>query len=102
MDSTGHIPFILEIYIEKYIIGKKETFEEFPFYFVLICYNSNEKGEETMYTVLVVCVIIVVIVLLLAALTTSKAYSYKHTVDPIENNPHLNQEHRETEEMKEK
>ena len=55
-----------------------------------------------MYTVLVVCVIIVVIILLLAALTTSKAYSYKHTVDPIENNPHLQQENKETEENKEK
>jgi flagellar basal body-associated protein FliL len=49
-----------------------------------------------MYTVLVVCIIIVVIVLLLAALTTSKAYSYKHTVDPIENNPHLDQQNKET------
>ena len=55
-----------------------------------------------MYTVLVVCVIIVVIILLLAALTTSKAYSYKHTVDPIENNPHLHKENQETDEIKEK
>jgi hypothetical protein len=48
-----------------------------------------------MYTVLIVSVIIVIVVLLLAALTTSKAYSYKHTVDPIENNPYLNQDDQE-------
>ena len=45
-----------------------------------------------MYTVLVVCIIIVIIVLLLAVITTSKAYSYKHTVDSLEDNPYMNQE----------
>ena len=45
-----------------------------------------------MTTIFVVCIVIVIIVLLLSVITTSKAYSYKHTVDPIENNPHLNQE----------
>ena len=45
-----------------------------------------------MYTIFVVCIIIVVAVLLLSVLTTSKAYSYKHTVDPLDNNPHLDQE----------
>jgi len=45
-----------------------------------------------MYTIFVVCIVIVLIVLLLAVLTTSKAYSYKHTVDPLENNPYLAQE----------
>lgn len=48
-----------------------------------------------MYTVLVVSIIIVIVILLLAALTTSKAYSYKHTVDPLENNPYLNQDNQE-------
>lgn len=43
-----------------------------------------------MYTVFVVCIIIVIVVLLLAVLTTSKAYSFKHTVDPLENNPNAN------------
>jgi hypothetical protein len=39
-------------------------------------------------TVLVVSIIIVFVVLLLAVITTSKAYSFKHTVDPdpLENN----------------
>lgn len=46
-------------------------------------------GEETLYTVLVVSIIIVIVVLLLAVITTSKAYGFKHTVDPLENNPHL-------------
>lgn len=42
--------------------------------------------------VLIVSIIIVFVVLLLAVLTTSKAYSYKHTIDPLENNPHGTQE----------
>jgi uncharacterized protein YpmB len=33
--------------------------------------------------VLIASFIIVIIVLLLAVVTTSKAYDYKHTVDPI-------------------
>lgn len=49
-----------------------------------------------MTTVLVVCIIIVFVVLFLAVITTSKAYTFKHTVDPIDDNPHLNNE--ETEE----
>ncbi|WLR55968.1 YtzI protein [Mesobacillus subterraneus] len=39
-----------------------------------------------MYTVLIISVIIVIIVLILSVVTTSKAYQYKHTVDPIDNN----------------
>ncbi|PLR98246.1 YtzI protein [Bacillus sp. T33-2] len=42
-----------------------------------------------MYTVLIISIIIIFVVLILAVVTTSKAYSYKHTVDPIENNPYL-------------
>ncbi|PLR79429.1 YtzI protein [Bacillus sp. V3-13] len=42
-----------------------------------------------MYAVLIVSVIIVLAVLLISVVTTSKAYNYKHTVDPLENNPHL-------------
>lgn len=45
-----------------------------------------------MYVVAVICIIIVIVVLLLAVGTTSKAYTYKHTVDPLENNPYLDQE----------
>lgn len=48
-----------------------------------------------MYTVLVISIIIVIVVLLLAVITTSKAYTYKHTVDPIEDNPYLNNEETE-------
>ncbi|MDN3018140.1 YtzI protein [Paenibacillus sp. BSR1-1] len=48
-----------------------------------------------MYTVFVVCIIIVIVVLLLAVITTSKAYTYKHTVDPLENNPNVDQEQKE-------
>ena len=42
-----------------------------------------------MTTVMIIAIIIVLIVLLLSVLTTSKAYKYKHTVDPIEDNPHF-------------
>ncbi|MGM0875011.1 MAG: YtzI protein [Bacillota bacterium] len=36
-----------------------------------------------MKTIFIICIIIVIIVLLLSVLTTSKAYQYKHTVDPV-------------------
>lgn len=55
----------------------------------------RRKGRRKMYTVLVISIIIVIVVLLLAVITTSKAYTYKHTVDPIEDNPYLNNEETE-------
>ncbi|MCM2531351.1 YtzI protein [Neobacillus pocheonensis] len=48
-----------------------------------------------MYTIFVVCIIIVIVVLLLSVITTSKAYTYKHTVDPLENNPNIHTENNE-------
>jgi cell division protein FtsL len=48
-----------------------------------------------MITVLIICIVIVIVVLLLAVLTTSKAYSYKHSVDSLENNPHLDENEEE-------
>lgn len=51
-----------------------------------------------MYMIFVVSIVIVIVVLLLAVMTTSKAYSFKHTVDPLENNPYMDQEHKENEE----
>jgi cell division protein FtsL len=42
------------------------------------------KGGRIMYTVLIISVIIVIVVLVLSVLTTSKAYQFKHTIDPIE------------------
>lgn len=51
--------------------------------------------------VLIIAVVICILVIFVSALTTSKAYtSVKHTVDPIENNPHL--EKMKKEEDKEK
>ncbi|MFB3160908.1 YtzI protein [Neobacillus sp. 179-J 1A1 HS] len=49
-----------------------------------------------MYTILVVSVIIIIVVLLLAVITTSKAYKFKHTVDPLDDNLQ-NENHPETE-----
>ncbi|NHM33140.1 YtzI protein [Neobacillus terrae] len=48
-----------------------------------------------MITIMVVGIIIVIVVLLLSVLTTSKAYTFKHTVDPLEGNPHLDTEKEE-------
>jgi uncharacterized membrane protein YvbJ len=53
--------------------------------------QPEEKRREIMSAIFVVCIVIVIIVLLLSVLTTSKAYSYKHTIDPLENNPHVSQ-----------
>ncbi|HYK72742.1 MAG TPA: YtzI protein [Pseudoneobacillus sp.] len=36
-----------------------------------------------MITILIISIVIVLVVLLLAVGTTSKAYQFKHTVDPI-------------------
>jgi cell division protein FtsL len=36
------------------------------------------------YAVLVVSIIIVIAVLLLSLVTTTKAYDYQHTIDPLE------------------
>jgi hypothetical protein len=42
-----------------------------------------------MYTIFVVSIVIIIVVLLLAVITTSKAYSFKHTVDPLDDNPYV-------------
>ncbi|ARA98739.1 hypothetical protein B1691_05255 [Geobacillus sp. 47C-IIb] len=44
---------------------------------------KRKKVGIIMYWTLVICLIIVVIILTLAVVTTSKAYGYKHTVDPL-------------------
>jgi hypothetical protein len=53
-----------------------------------------------MYTIFVVSIIIVIVVLLLAVITTSKAYKFKHTVDPLDDNPYLNNEKNEDDEKR--
>ena len=55
-----------------------------------------------MTTVLIISIIIIFVVLLLAVTTTSKAYSYKHSVDPLEDNPHLKDSENERTEDAEK
>ncbi|MCA1056802.1 YtzI protein [Rossellomorea aquimaris] len=40
--------------------------------------------------VLIIAVVICILVIFVSALTTSKAYTtVKHTIDPLEDNPHL-------------
>ncbi|XJZ26581.1 YtzI protein [Bacillota bacterium Lsc_1132] len=53
-----------------------------------------------MVPLLIIGIVIIFVVLLLSVVTTSKAYSYKHTVDPLENNPHLEQDNKNTQEKK--
>jgi uncharacterized membrane protein len=50
--------------------------------------------------VLVISVILIIIVILVSVLTTSKAYDYKHTVDPIDDNPHLKNTENDEDETK--
>lgn len=45
--------------------------------------------------VMIISIVIIFGIILLSALTTSKAYSYKHTIDPIENNPNIKTEETE-------
>jgi hypothetical protein len=47
-----------------------------------------------MYTIFVVSIIIIIVVLLLAVITTSKAYKFKHTIDPLDDNPYLKNENK--------
>lgn len=51
-----------------------------------------------MFTILVISLVIIAVVLVLAVATTSKAYQYKHTIDPVDNNPHLSEEEKQKKE----
>jgi uncharacterized protein YoxC len=44
-----------------------------------------------MVAILAISVIIIAIVIFLSVITTSKAYTFKHTVDTIDENPHTHQ-----------
>ncbi|OXB89220.1 YtzI protein [Geobacillus thermocatenulatus] len=44
---------------------------------------KRKKAGVMMYWTLIVCLIIAAVVLVLAVVTTSKAYTYQHTVDPL-------------------
>jgi flagellar basal body-associated protein FliL len=44
----------------------------------------TEGGKNMFTTILIISIIIVLVVLFLAVGTTSKAYTYKHTIDPID------------------
>ena len=57
---------------------------------------SLRRREGMLTTILIISVIIVLIVLFLAVITTSKAYSYKHTVDPISTNEEHNHDKKDS------
>ena len=42
-----------------------------------------------MTTIFVIGAVIIVLVIGITAFVTTKAYEYKHTIDPLDNNPHL-------------
>jgi flagellar basal body-associated protein FliL len=64
----------------------------------MLKYKSGRGRSKKMYTILVVSIIIIIVILLLAVITTSKAYKFKHTVDPLDDNPYLqNENHPDTE-----
>ncbi|WP_082195508.1 YtzI protein [Bacillus testis] len=39
------------------------------------------------FGIMIFCIIICIIVIIVSALTTSKAYQYKHTIDPLPKDP---------------
>lgn len=43
--------------------------------------GSNEEGNE-MGTILMISIIVVIVILVLSVAAISKGYSYKHTIDP--------------------
>ncbi|MDW7613867.1 YtzI protein [Peribacillus simplex] len=43
-----------------------------------------------MVIVFIVCLVIIFIILLLSLTTTSKAYQYKHTIDPVDHHVSAN------------
>lgn len=48
-----------------------------------------EDNDKLFTLIMVISVVIIIVIILAAAITTSKAYAYKHTIDPIENNPNI-------------
>ncbi|WP_349409718.1 YtzI protein [Pseudalkalibacillus sp. SCS-8] len=42
-----------------------------------------------MFKVMIASVLIIIFVLVIFTIAITKGYSYKHTIDPIENNPNL-------------
>lgn len=42
-----------------------------------------------MVIIMIFSVIIIAVVIALSIYTVNKGYAFKHTVDPLENNPHL-------------
>ncbi|KAB7705836.1 YtzI protein [Bacillus aerolatus] len=50
-----------------------------------------------MAIIMTISFIIIAVVILLSVFTVNKGYQFKHTIDPIENNPHLPPEDRQKE-----
>ncbi len=44
-----------------------------------------------MFKVLLVSILIIIFVLVIFVIAITKGYSYKHTIDPLENNPNLDE-----------
>ncbi|MGP4081787.1 YtzI protein [Pseudalkalibacillus sp. R45] len=50
-----------------------------------------------MFKVLLVSILIIIVVLVLFVAAISKGYSYKHTIDPLENNPNIDEKEEDEE-----
>lgn len=48
-----------------------------------------EGWGSYMVKVMIVSVLIIIVVLILFVAAITKGYSYKHTIDPLDNNPNL-------------
>lgn len=42
-----------------------------------------------MWTIIIIAIVLVLVILVLSVMAISKGYEYKHTVDPLEDNPNL-------------
>ncbi len=50
-----------------------------------------------MFKVLLVSILIIIVVLVLFVAAITKGYSYKHTIDPLENNPNIDEKEEDEE-----
>ncbi|WP_408009641.1 YtzI protein [Pseudalkalibacillus sp. A8] len=48
-----------------------------------------------MFKVLLVSILIIIFVLVIFVIAITKGYSYKHTIDPLEKNPNLDEKEKD-------
>lgn len=58
----------------------------------MLKYVGKGWGFMSMLGVIFLSILIIAFVLIVFVIAITKGYSYKHKVDPIDNNPHLKQQ----------